>query len=262
MPAQADGSLAALQARMSGALLASESTAQLLPEEYFAGAHPGAVGLRVHRNTVLGALVNALRLGHAAVDRLVGESFFDRMAVDYARATPPRAPQLDEYGAGFAAWIAGFPGTEGLPYMSELARFEWVLSELGRRCVAPDAGPVVMLEGGARLQFSSPLRTFESPYPVDELRTAILADEAATVAALDLAPRPRHFALWRVADVVTVRALSAPSARFLDAALAGADGEAALAAAAATYPEDATSQLAEILAREILPGGFVRVAAG
>ena len=261
MPAPADGALAALQSRLSGALLAGEPTAQQLPEEYFAGAHPGAAGLRVHRNTVLGALANALRLSHPAVERLVGESFFDRMAVNYARATPPRVPQLDEYGAGFAAWIGGFPGTEGLPYIGELARFEWGLSELGRRCVAPDAGPVVMLEGGARLQFSSPMRTFESPYPVDELRMAILADEAATVASLDLEPRPHHYALWRVTEGVSVRALSAPSVRFIDAVFAGADGESALAAAAAGSGEAAAAPLAEVLAREILPAGFVRVAA-
>jgi hypothetical protein len=138
MHARAEGMLAALQARMSGALLAAAPAAQLLPEACFAGAQRGAVGLRVHRNTVLGALANALRLSHAAVDRLVGEAFFDRMAVGYARAAPPRAPQLDEYGEGFSAWIAGFPGTEALPYISELARFEWALSELGRRCVAAD----------------------------------------------------------------------------------------------------------------------------
>ena len=159
------------------------------------------MGLRVHRNTVLAAVAQALRLSYAAVDRLVGESFFDRMAVGYARAAPPRAPQLDEYGAGFAAWVAAFPGTESLPYIGELARFEWALSELGRRCVLTDGGPVVALEGGARLRFAAPLRLFESPYPVDALRAAILADDTATVAALDLgAPAPVRPGAWTTAS--------------------------------------------------------------
>jgi hypothetical protein len=258
MHARAEGALAALQERMSVALLAGAGAAQSMPEDCFAGAHPGATGLTVHRNTVLGALAHALRSSHAAVERLVGESFFDRMAVDFARAAPPRAPQLDEYGAGFAAWIAGFPGSESLPYLSELARFEWALSELGRRCVADD-GPLLVLDNGARLQFAAPLRTFASSFPVDELRTAILTDDADGVAALELAPRLRHYAAWRVTEGVRVRALSAPSARFLDAVLAGADGERALAAAASG--SDDAVPLAEILAREILPAGFVRVSA-
>jgi hypothetical protein len=264
MHAQAEVSLSGLQARIAGALLAAEPAAQQLPEEFFCGAHPGAVGLRVHRNTVLAAACHALRLSHLAVDRLVGESFFDRMAVDFARVAPPRAPQLDDYGAGFAAWIDGYPGTEQLPYLSEVARFDWQLAGLARRCVAADGGPLLQLEGGARLQFAAPLRTHCSPYPVDELRTAILGDNLAALAGLDLAPGAHHYALWRVADGLKVRALGAASARFLEAVLAGADGPSALAAAAAggTGGTEADApQLAETLAREILPASFLRVSA-
>ena len=266
MPAPAETSLAALQARMAAALMAGDAATQELPEELFAGAHPGAVGLRVHRNTVLGTLSNALRMSFVAVDRLVGEAFFDRMAVDYARATPPRAPQLDVYGSGFAVFIAGFPGTEKLPYLSELARFEWQLAELGRLCVVADGGPRLALEGGAQLHFAAPLRTHSASYPVEQLRAAIVAEEIAALNAMDLESREHAYALWRAGEGVKVRPLSPPSARFLDAALAGADGQAALAAAAAAAATDATGkagtpQVAELLAREILPAGFVRVTA-
>ena len=260
MPAPAETTLAALQARFGEALLAADPDAQQLPEELFAGAHPGAVGLRVHRNTVLGTISNALRMSHVAVDRLVGESFFDRMAVDYARATPPRAPQLDDYGAGFADFVLDFPGTEALPYLGELARFEWRLAGLGRLCVAPEGGPRLMLEGGAQLQFAAPLCTHAARYPVDELRRAILAEDTGTLAAVDPEPREHYYAMWRSAEGVKVRALSAQSARFIDAALAGADSPAALAAA--VEGESGVPQLAELLAREILPAGFVRVSAG
>ena len=107
----------------------------------------------MHRNTVLGALSNALRLSYLAIDRLVGEDFFDRMAVEYARAAPPREPQLDVYGSGFAEFIAGFPGTERLPYLSELARLDWQLAELGRERCSPEGGAALLLEGGVRLRF-------------------------------------------------------------------------------------------------------------
>jgi hypothetical protein len=259
MPAPAEATLAALQARFGAALLAADQAGQQLPEELFTGAHPGAVGLRVHRNTVLGTISNALRMSYVAVDRLVGESFFDRMAVDYARAMPPRAPQLDDYGAGFAAYIADFPGTSALPYLGELARFEWQLAALGRQCVVPDGDARLLLEGGAQLQFAAPLCTHTARYPVDELRRAILAEDTGLLASVDPEPGEYHYALWRAAEGVRVRALSAPSARFMDAALAGADGQAALAAAAEV--EASVPKLAEILAREILPAGFARVSA-
>ncbi len=244
---------------MAAALLAAEASGQAMPEALFTGAHAGAVGLRVHRNTVLGALANALRLAYPAVDKLVGEAYFDRMAVGFARAQPPRAPQLDEYGRGFPGFIAGFPGTEALPYLVELAQFEWQFANLARCCAAPESsGPSLLLEGSARLHFAAPLRLHAARYPVEQLREAILAEDATAVAGIELNPRDHHYAMWRTDGGVNVRALSAASARFLTAVYEGADGAAALAAAADGQGDAA---IAPILAQEIVPAGFVRVEA-
>jgi hypothetical protein len=260
MPAPAETALAALQARMSTALLAGDADAQRLPAEWFGGAHPGAVGLRVHRNTVLSALSNALRISHAAVGCLVGEEFFDRMAVAYARAAPPSVPYLDEYGAGFASYIDGFPGTEGLPYLSALAQLDWQLSALGRLSCDGQGGARLFLEGGVQLHFSAPLSTHVARFAVDQLRTAILEEDLDALRAINLEPGEHHYVLWRTEAGVNVRSVSAASARLIEAALAGADGPAALAAAAAG--DQSVEEIATLLAREILPAGFVRVHAG
>ena len=257
MHAPAEATLAALQTRMATALLAADRHGQELPPELFTGAHPGAVGLRVHRNTLLGAISNALRMSFVSIERLVGEDFFDRMAVEYARAAPPRVPQLDVYGGGFAAFIDGFPGTGNLPYLAELARLDWQLAELARLRRAADGGPLLLLAGGVRLRFLTPLRTHVATYAVDRIRAAILAEDLATLRAVSSQPGEHCYALWRTDAGVHVRSLSPASARFLDAALAGADGAAALAAAATV--EQSAQQVAELLAREILPAGFVRV---
>jgi len=257
MHAPSEPALAALQSQMAAALLAVTPEAQQLPPELFAGAHPGAVGLRVHRNTLLGAISNALRMSFSAVDRLVGEEFFDRMAVEYARAMPPRVPQLDEYGSGFAAYIERFPGTENLPYLAELAAFDWQVAALGRLCHASEGGAVLELEGHVRLTFATPLRTHRAAYPVGQLRAAILAEDLETLRAVDLTPGEYRYALWRSDQGVNVRAVSVVSARFLDAALSGADGTAALAAAGEV--EQSAAEVVATLAKEILPAGFVRV---
>lgn len=257
MHVPAEVTLASLQARMAAALLAVDPDGQRLPPELFSGAHPGAVGLRVHRNTVFAAISHALRMSYVAVERLVGEEFFDRMALGYARAAPPSVPQLDEYGEGFAAYIDGFPGTERLPYLAALARLDWQLTELGRMGRDADGGAQLLLEGGMRLRFAAPLRTHCAPFAVDQLRAAILAEDVEALRAISLDPRDHHYALWRTEAGVNVRSLSAGSARFLDAALSGAGGAAALAAAATV--DQSAEELAAGLAREILPAGFVRV---
>ncbi len=192
-----------------------------------------------------------------AVERLVGEDFFDRMAVAFARAAPPEAPQLDEYGSGFAGFVKDFPGTEQLPYLAELARLDWQVAELGRAQHCADGGPLLQLDGGVRLQFAAPLRSFAASCAIGRLRAAILAEDLAELERAAGATGEHHYALWRSEAGVIVRSVSASSARFLDAVLAGADGAAALAAAAGA--QRSAEEIATALAREILPAGFVRV---
>ena len=260
MHAPAETPLSALQARISAALLAPDAKDQQLPAEWFAGPRAGAAGLRVHRNTVLFAIGNALRLSYVSVERLVGEEFFDRMAIEYARSAPPSAPQLDEYGEGFAAYIEGFAGTESLPYLSELARLDWQIGALGRLRCDSKAGARVRLEGGVQLQFASPMRTLLARFAVDQLRSAILSEDLEALRAIPLEPADHYHVLWRSDAGVNVRSVSAVSARFIEAALAGADGAGALEAAAAVNAR--AEDVASTLAREILPAGFVRVQTG
>ena len=219
--------------------------------------------MRVHRNSVLGALSHALRLSYPSIDRLVGEAFFDRMSVDFARAQPPSAPQLGAWGAGFAQFIADFPGTEQLPYLSELAQLDTQFELLGRR--VPDelfSGAVLRLDAGVQLHLVSGLIVHVARFPVNALRTAILADDVAALAAIALARGAHYLALWRTSAGVMVRELSASAAGYLRAALAGADGEQALAAAASAWAADAgaaDAELAKLLEQEVLHASFARI---
>jgi Putative DNA-binding domain len=252
--------LALLQARMAAALMAADEPARALPEALFAGAMPGAEGLRVHRNTVLGALSHALRLSYPAVDRLVGEAFFDRMAVAFAQAHPPTAPQLGAWGQGFADFIQGFPGTDGLPYLSELAQFDARFDALARS-VADEQfrGAESQIDDTVRLCFAAGLLVHSSPYPVNALRDAVLADDAMQLGAIDLKPATYSYAMWRGAAGVMVQPLGSVAASYLSAALGGADGEQALAAALAAAGGVAGSEstVAELLQLEILQASFV-----
>ncbi len=272
MSSPAAWSLAMLQSRMATALMAADDAGRALPEALFAsaatGAAPGAVsgveGLRVHRNTVLGGLSHALRLAYPAVDRLVGEAFFDRMAVDFARAHPPQAPQLGNWGAGFADFIDRFPGTEKLPYLSALAHFDARFDELARR--VPDenhAGVALPLDDDVTLCFAAGLLVHSSNHPVSTLREAILADDAVTLAAIEPIASEQHFAMWRAAAGVMLQPLDSAAARYLRAALGGASGEQALAAALSAdhsqVAEGCEASVAAQLQREILQARFVRV---
>jgi hypothetical protein len=111
-----------------------------------------------------------------------------------------------------------------------------------------------------QLHFAAPLRTLVARFAVDQLRAAILAEDLDALRAIDLEPAAYYHVLWRSEAGVNVRSVSAASARFVDSALGGADGPAALAAAADA--DESAEVVAAILAREILPAGFVRVHTG
>ena len=250
--------LAQLQSGFVAALLAADTGAQSAPAGWISGRVPAAEALRVHRNTVLGGLSHALRLSYPAIDKLVGEAFFDRMAVAYARAHPPLEPQLAGHGAGFAGFIVGFPGTEGLPFIADLARFEWQFDELARLRAQPPIGSqdAIELGGGLLLRFDPSLRVLEARWPVIGLREALLAEDAPRVASLAQPPGEHVQALWRSADGVSTRALHPAAARCLVRLQAGDPLQAALEAARGGLEE---APFMDIIRADLLEAGFTTI---
>jgi hypothetical protein len=252
--------LGELQARMAAALLAADAAGQSLPAGWISGRVQAADALHAHRNTVLGALSHVLRQAYPAIDRLVGEAFFDRMAVAWARTQPPVEPQLAGYGAGFAEFVAGFQGVEALPFIAELARLEWQFDELAR--MRPDRGGVlhadesqdaIELGGGLVLRFATTLRVLVTRHPVAALREALLQDDASRVETLAQSPGVHAQALWRGPSGVCVRLLHPAAARCLVLLQAGEALPLALEAARGDLTEAA---FMDIIRADLLEAGF------
>lgn len=89
-----------------------------------AGREP-AQQLAVYRGSVLGSMTGALRETFPVCARLVGERFFDAMAQRYVRQQASVSPDLGDYGAGLPEFIAGFGPAASVPYLPDVARFEW-----------------------------------------------------------------------------------------------------------------------------------------
>jgi len=120
--------------------------------------------LRVHRETTLGALADALETTHPVCVRLVGAEFFRALARRFAREVPSRSPDLNDFGAELGGWLEGFPPARTLPYLADVARLEWALHR-ARHAAAPGlldpARVVFRIAPGAAL--------LDSPYPVDRI---------------------------------------------------------------------------------------------
>jgi len=210
--------LAALQAEMAQALLAGrfeDIEARLQP-----GPIQAAEALSVHRDTALGGLLHALALSHPTVAALVGEEFFDQAALAFAEQSPPSSAWLTGYGEGFADFLAAYEYARELPYLADVARFDFAVEAAGNAELGRD-GPALDL-GQTLLTLDASLRLVELDYPADAIRDALGEDEER-LAQIDMRRRRRTLALWRLPDGAGLRALSPVSAALVKAVLQGAD---------------------------------------
>src|SRR5712691_11487100 len=85
-------------------------------------AHVAPDRLDIYRNTFLLTLTKALRLCFPAVQKLVGEEFFEGAAQICVAEHPPRSAWLDQYGGAFPDFLQAFSPAESVPYLSDVAR--------------------------------------------------------------------------------------------------------------------------------------------
>ncbi|WP_137895238.1 putative DNA-binding domain-containing protein [Ramlibacter sp. 2FC] len=232
-------------------------------EDAEAGRHVVSAGLAprqrlaVYRNTFGQTLVRALRLSFPAVERLVGADFFEAAARDFIAGAPPRSSWLDEFGAEFPGFLERFAPAAALPYLAEVARLEWAVS---RALHAPDADPLdpaalaaVGADAQARIRFTPQpsLGLVACSFPADAIWRAVLDEDDAALAALDLASGPAWLLVQRGPAGVEVLRLDEPRWRLVQVLCAGRPLGLALAEHAGDH---AAATLAELLSRGRLAG--------
>jgi len=211
--------------------------------------------LGIYRNNVIGNLTRALRLSYPAVERLVGEDFFASVAQRFIEAAPPRAADLNQYGDGFADFLASFEAAASVPYLADVARLEWAVSRALHAPptppLAPEALGTVPPELEAELCFEPhpTLSLLTLEYPARAIWDAVLADEAdardTRLAAIDLHAGGELLAVLRSDGALDVETLTAPAFKLAQALAAGCP----LGDALTRLPtDDAAPLLADFLA--------------
>lgn len=216
---------------------------------------PAEARFAIYRNTVTDKLTTALKLGYPAVRRLVGAEFFDAAARLFIEQGPPRCADLNTYGEDFADFLADFPPAAALPYLAGVARLEWAVAGALN---APDIDPVDLLclakidaadQGRIAFLPHPAVRLVAADHPVDAVWRAVLAQDDAAMAAIDLGAGPVRLLVERVDDGVNVLPLGEPEWRFAAALFASHP----VAAAIAGVPE---VEPAAALAAHLMAGRF------
>ena len=249
-----------IQATMRRALLKSDSSG-LVP--LIASATASAeVQIAIYRNNVFASLTTVLRDTFPVVCRLVNERFFAYAAHEFIGEYPPQRPCLTEYGGDFADFLAEFPPCRHLPYLADVARFEWLLSVAANAVDAvplapsalaslpPEATPRLMLTLDPALGF------LESPWPIDRIWQTNQAGADANK-VIDLDAGGVRLEVNRRRDEVIYRSLDVSVFTFRQALREGATLE---AATVRTFAVDEAFDLAAGVAdlfRDGVVAGFV-----
>jgi hypothetical protein len=254
------------QATMRRALLTGDS-AGLIPLIASATASAEAQ-IEIYRNNVFASLTRVLRDTFPVVCRLVDERFFAYAAHEFISEYPPQRPCLTEYGGGFADFLAEFPPCRHLPYLADVARFEWLLSvaanavdtvPLAPSAIAslpPEATPRLMLTLDPALGF------LESPWPIDRIWQTNQPG-ADTDEVIDLDAGGVHLEVNRRRDNVIYRSLGVSVFTFRQALGKGATLEAATARAFAVNGAfDLAAAVADLFREGAVTGFVLAEAAG
>ena len=148
-----------------------------------------AARVRIYRNHAFATLGAVLERTFPVVCRLVDKRFFAYAAHEYLREHPPHSRCLVEYGAEFADFLAGLEACNDLPYLADVARFEWALNvaaTVREACplkiealagIAPESASLL------KISLQPSVSYFASEWPIDAIW---LANQRKEVRPVDL----------------------------------------------------------------------------
>jgi hypothetical protein len=207
---------------------------------------------QIHANHFRISLGEALAASFPVTRRIIGDECFAALARHYILDKPPESPCLFEYGETFADYIQHFPACRDLPYLPDMARFEWALIEAAH---AEDA-VVLVLEGlanisperVARLRFipHPAARLVSSDYPLQEV-WHVSQPDAESSATVDLDGGGVDILVTRPALDVEWRVVSTDAAAMFRKLHAGGKLQDAVTAGTASGEFDAAAALLDLV---------------
>lgn len=105
-----------LQADIAEAILTNDQNTDLIyPTE----------NISIYQQNILSTLTHALKTAYPLIMKIIGDECFNVTAKKYIDSYPSLSGDLNEYGAYFSDFLATYENLHQLPYLAEVAKFEW-----------------------------------------------------------------------------------------------------------------------------------------
>ena len=211
-------------------------TARILPPERAKGAttevelnpqggDPGTERLSVYSGGYLARIEEALEEAYPAVRHVAGANTFRALARDYAVRHPSRDYNLSRVGRRLPEFLQGYSLTAELPFLPDLAKLEWQVTEAFHAADQPAVGfsqlaaiPAQRWEK-IRVTFQPSVSLLSSAWPVLDIWEA--RSRPVQEVRVDLVNRPQKVLLFRHDGQVRCELLDARQEAVLAALMAG-----------------------------------------
>lgn len=178
----------------------------------------------IYANAFVVRIAESLANDYPAVARILGESAFRSLAARYLRACPPCSYDIGRCGDRLAGFLATDALSEALPFLPDLAAFEWMLAEaIGVEDVTSLRWEDLVVLGpdavaDARLEPVPGAAVLRSRWPLPDLWRA----KDLEGIDIELEGRPATVAVWRVGVEPRWRTCTPDEATVIEGAASGA----------------------------------------
>lgn len=130
-------------------------------------------GFEIYHDIYYSKLAGALARTYETAAWVLGPDLFHELTARYIESQPAVSFRLTEYGANFSEYLGATAKTRGIPFLQDLAQFEWILKEVNN-AATPDPVPVenvheVIHSNNFRITFIEAMGIFQSMYSVTSL---------------------------------------------------------------------------------------------
>ncbi len=177
-------------------------------------------GLKIYQNNLLMTAARVLSLSYPVLEKMLGHDALVAVAREYLQGSPPQAGDWAEWGDDLARWIDASALSELHPYLSDVARLEWLVHRASRaRAAEFDQSSLVRLSDESletvRLRAAPSLGLLRSVFPVDVLWQAhqplgdsYKLDESALAEALNQSEGDCYLLVYQKHQVARISRLS------------------------------------------------------
>ncbi len=214
---------------------------------------PAAHRVMLLHHNILSIISMVIRMHHPVVEILIEPEPFQAAIKAFYKAHPPSKACMSAYGEMFSVFLETHPLTQNYPFLPDLARLDWLLSQSRRRLPwsDDDPGTNAALTDNTTLCLASSLMVAEFSYPVDLIRNAVLANTP-----IDWTPAHTGLAIWSLDQESASHHISPQIVIFLQALLDGKSAQQAYADAVIGQDEATVKRL---ISAQVINAPFARL---